>query len=156
MPSGSPPSWGVLFWSCGPCLSDMGRFEFFMGRFGFGHGAFCRLTGRGSVPAARDSPPYGQRGRCPSRVAKSYAKLCEMGLCASCREAPTVVLRFSCQRSNWLIPLPLSKCASTPSKRAELVMGERCCTGRPEGGTAFRRLRPPIALAIASRPYTGR
>ena len=26
-------SWGVLFWSCGPCLSDMGRFEFFMGRF---------------------------------------------------------------------------------------------------------------------------
>ena len=33
------PSWGVLFRSCGPCLSDMGRFEFFMGRFGFGHGA---------------------------------------------------------------------------------------------------------------------
>ena len=25
-----------------------------------------------------------------------------------------------------------------------------------EGGTAFRRVRPPIALAIASRPYTGR
>ena len=24
-----------------------------MRRFGFGHGAFCRLTGRGSVPAAR-------------------------------------------------------------------------------------------------------
>ena len=46
------------------------------------------------------------------------AKLCEMGLCAPCRGAPTVVLRFSCQRSNWLIPLPLSKCASTPSKRA--------------------------------------
>ena len=42
------------------------------------------------------------------------------------------------------------------SKRAELVMGERCCGGRPEGGTAFRRVRPPIALAIASRPYTGR
>ena len=39
-------SWGVLFWSCGPCLLDMGRFEIFMGRFGFGHGAFCRLTGR--------------------------------------------------------------------------------------------------------------
>ena len=51
------------------CLSDMGRFEFFMGRFGFGHGAFCRLTGRGSVPAARDSPLYreGQRPRCPIR-----------------------------------------------------------------------------------------
>ena len=47
------PSWGVLFRSCGPCLSDMGRFEIFMGRFGFGHGAFCRRTGRGSVPAAR-------------------------------------------------------------------------------------------------------
>ena len=30
-------------------------------------------------------------------------------------------------------------------------MGERCCTGRPEGGMAFRRVRPPIALAIASR-----
>ena len=47
----------------------MGRFEFFMGRFGFGHGAFCRLTGRGSVPAARDSPLYreGQRPRCPIR-----------------------------------------------------------------------------------------
>ena len=30
-------------------------------------------------------------------------------------------------------------------------MGERCCTGRPEGGMAFRRARPPIALAIASR-----
>jgi len=45
---------------------------------------------------------------------------------------------------------------STFSKRAELVMGERCCTGRPKGGTAFRRLRPPIALAIASRqPLTG-
>ena len=40
------PSWGVLFRSCGPCLSDMGRFEIFMGRFGFGHGAFCRRTGR--------------------------------------------------------------------------------------------------------------
>ena len=26
-------SWGVLFWSCGPCLLDMGRFEFVMGRF---------------------------------------------------------------------------------------------------------------------------
>ena len=26
--------------------------------------------GRGSVPAALDSPPHGQRGRCPSRVAK--------------------------------------------------------------------------------------
>ena len=25
-------------------------------------------TGRGSVPAARDSPPYGQRGRCPSHA----------------------------------------------------------------------------------------
>ena len=25
-----------------------------------------------------------------------------------------------------------------------------------EGGTAFRRVRPPIALAITSRPYTGR
>ena len=46
-------SWGVLFWSCGPCLSDMGRFEFVMGRFAAAHGAFCRLTGRGSVPAAR-------------------------------------------------------------------------------------------------------
>ena len=46
------------------------------------------------------------------------AKLCKMGLCAPCRGAPAVVLRFSCQRSNWLIPLPLSKCASTPSKRA--------------------------------------
>ena len=35
-------------------------------------------------------------------------------------------------------------------------MGERCCTGRPEGGMAFRRVRPPIALAIASRqPMTG-
>ncbi|MBR3820977.1 MAG: hypothetical protein IKJ37_05075 [Kiritimatiellae bacterium] len=35
-------------------------------------------------------------------------------------------------------------------------MGERCCAGRPKGGTAFRRLRPPIALAIASRqPLTG-
>ena len=52
-------SWGVLFWSCGPCLLDMGRFEFVMGRFefvmgrfGFGHGSFCRLTGRGSVLAA--------------------------------------------------------------------------------------------------------
>ena len=38
------------------------------------------------------------------------AKLCKMGLCAPCRGAPAVVLRFSCQRSNWLIPLPLSKC----------------------------------------------
>jgi len=46
------------------------------------------------------------------------AKLCEMGLCAPCRGASAVVLRFSCQRSNWLIPLPLSKCASTPSKLA--------------------------------------
>ena len=99
-----------------------------------------------------------------SREAQSLAlhcslqsvKLCEMGLCAPCRGAPAVVLRFSCQRSNWLIPLPLSKCASTPSKRAELVMGERCCAGRPEGGTAFRRLRPLIAQAITSRPYTGR
>ena len=35
-------------------------------------------------------------------------------------------------------------------------MGERCCPGRPEGGMAFRRARPPIALAIASRqPMTG-
>ena len=32
------PSWGVLFWSCGSCLSDMGRFEFFMGRFAAAHG----------------------------------------------------------------------------------------------------------------------
>ena len=46
------------------------------------------------------------------------AKLCKMGVCAPCRGAPAVVLQFSCQRSNWLIPLPLSKCASTPSKRA--------------------------------------
>ena len=56
-------SWGVLFWSCGPCLLDMGRFEFVMGRFGFGHGAFCRLTGRGSVPAARAcAMPWGRTG----------------------------------------------------------------------------------------------
>ena len=110
----------------------------------------------GAASPLPDSPLHGQRGRCPSREAKSCAKLCEMGLCAPCRGAPAVVLRFSCQRSNCLIPLPLSKCASTPSKRAELVMGERCCAGRPEGCTAFRRLRPPIALAIASRPYTGR
>ena len=34
----------------------------------------CKF-GRGSVPAARDSSPYGQRGRCPSRVAKFCAKL---------------------------------------------------------------------------------
>ena len=32
-------SWGVLFWSCGTCLSDMGRFEFVMGRFAAAHGA---------------------------------------------------------------------------------------------------------------------
>ena len=35
-------------------------------------------------------------------------------------------------------------------------MGGRCYPGRPEGGMAFRRARPPIALAIASRqPMTG-
>ncbi len=39
-------SWGVLVWV-------MGRFEFVMGRFAAAHGAFCRLTGRGGVPAAR-------------------------------------------------------------------------------------------------------
>ena len=53
----------------------MGRFDFFMGRFGFGHGAFCRLTGRGSVPAARDSPPHGQRGRCPSNLFTTHPLL---------------------------------------------------------------------------------
>ena len=29
------------------------------------------------------------------------------------------------------------KARSSFSKRAELVMGERCCTGRPEGGMAY-------------------
>ena len=29
---------------------------------------FYKAHGRGSVPAARDSPTHGQRGRCPSRV----------------------------------------------------------------------------------------
>ena len=45
-----------------------------------------------------------------SHCSLQVAKLCEMGLCAPCRGAPAVVLQFSCQRSNWLIPLPLSKC----------------------------------------------
>ena len=39
----------------------MGRFEFVMGRFGFGHGAFCRLTGRGSVLAARFATVWATR-----------------------------------------------------------------------------------------------
>ena len=72
----------------------------------------------------------GQHPRCPIRRRTGNEDVAppvrlnparsssEMGFCASCREAPAVVLRFSCQRSNWLIPLPLSKCASTPSKRA--------------------------------------
>ena len=86
------------------------------------------------------------------------AKLCEMGLCASCREAPAVVLRFSCQRSSWLSShLPADfKARSTFQSERSYVMGGRCCPGRPEGGMAFRRLRPLIAQAITSRPYTGR
>jgi len=121
---------------------------------------FLQSPPGGAASPLPDSPLHGQRGRCPSRAAKSCAKLskpisgnhcptrrtrptrptspsakreaqslalhcslqsaklCEMGLCAPCRGASAVVLRFSCQRSNWLIPLPLSKCASTPSKLA--------------------------------------
>ena len=43
LPQGKP-SWGVLFWSCGSCLSDMGRFEFFMGRFAAAHGGAQQLN----------------------------------------------------------------------------------------------------------------
>ena len=32
-------SWGVLFYSCGPCRLVMGRFKFVMGRFAAAHGA---------------------------------------------------------------------------------------------------------------------
>ena len=54
------------------------------------------------------------------------------------------------------MPLAVFRARSTLSKRAELVMDERCCTGHPKGGTAFRRLRPLTAQAITSLPYTGR
>ena len=42
---------------------------------GDGKARSTKASGRGSVLAARDSPPHGQRGRCPSRVAKFCAKL---------------------------------------------------------------------------------
>ena len=45
----------------------MGRFKIFMGRFGFGHGAFCAVPGGAASPLP-DSPPHGQRGRCPSHL----------------------------------------------------------------------------------------
>ena len=45
------------------------------------------------VRAKNGTPQYMRDGGLPPR--------CEMRLCASCREAPTVVLRFSCQRSIW-------------------------------------------------------
>ena len=43
------------------CLLDMRCFP-------LRHGShpFCCHIGMGSVPTTRDSPPYGQRGRCPS------------------------------------------------------------------------------------------
>ena len=117
-----------------------------------------RLLG-GAVSPLPDSPPHGQRGRCPSHEAKSRAKLLGDGwlnssaklrkqisrnhrptrlarptrptslsakrealrngfVCSVSWSTCRCCFRFSCQRSNWLIPLPLSKCASTPSKRA--------------------------------------
>jgi len=66
--------------------------------------------------------------------------------------------KFGCQRSSWFSShLPADfKARSTFETERSYVMGERCCPGRPEGGMAFRRTRPPIALAIASRqPMTG-
>jgi len=71
----------------------MGRFEIFMGRFGFGHGAFYRRTGRGSVLAARDSPPHWQRGRCPSRAAKFCAKLLADGVAKFCAKLSKQISR---------------------------------------------------------------
>ena len=170
MPSGSPQSWGVLFWSCGPCHSDMGRFEFFMGRFGFGPGAVCRLTGRGSVPAARFAAvPGGAASPLPAIRRRTGNE----------DVAPPVWLNPTRSSVKWGCAFRVVKrrplfCDSVvkdqigsflchfPSAQAHLqsershVMGGRCCPGRPEGGMAFRRARPPIALAIASRPYTGR
>jgi len=51
-------SWGVLFWSCGPCLSDMGRFEIFMGRLPPHMGRFAASPGGAASPLPA-------RVRCP-------------------------------------------------------------------------------------------
>ena len=52
-------SWGVLFWSCGPCLLDMGRFEFVMGRFAAAHGAQASARWRsGERQAAASCVPW--------------------------------------------------------------------------------------------------
>ena len=87
-----------------------------MGRFAAGPG--------GAASPLPDSPPNGQRGRCPSREAKSCAKLCEMGLCAPCRVAPAVVLRFSCQRSSVAVPLEARRLGASwlvPSSRFRVL-----------------------------------
>ena len=66
-----------------------------------------------SKPISRNHCPTRHTSPSAKREAQSLAlhcslqsaKLCEMGLCAPCRGAPAVVLRFSCQRSSVAVPL---------------------------------------------------
>ena len=69
-------SCGVIFWTWGVLKSSCGVLVLVMGRF-------AAVPGGAASPLP-DSPPHGQRGRCPSRVAKSCAKLLADGVTKSC------------------------------------------------------------------------
>ena len=62
-------TWGVFISSCGVLVLVMGRFTAVLG---------------GAASPLPDSPPHGQRGRCPSHEAKSRAKLLGVGVTKSC------------------------------------------------------------------------
>ena len=79
-------SWGVLFWSCGPCRLDMRRFDFFMGRFAAGPGgtasplpAIRRHTGNEDVaPPVRLNPARSSvKWGCALRVVERRPLFCD-------------------------------------------------------------------------------
>ena len=59
------------------------------------------------------------------------AKLCKMGLCAPCRGAPAVVLRFSCQRSNWAYSFATLQVRKHTFKASVACNGREVLRGTP-------------------------
>ena len=53
-PPQEKPSWGVLFWSCGSCLSDMGRFA-------AAHGGAHQRTQADLCAFIHKNPPYNEK-----------------------------------------------------------------------------------------------
>ena len=72
---------------------------------------------RGSVLAARDSPPHGQRGRYPSRAAKSCAKLHADGVAKSCAKLRKQISRNHCPTRHTRLTRPTSPSAKREAQR---------------------------------------